>query len=67
MAKGREWHKAKETWEGTPLFQGERVEAVQQVCFGADRSVRDVLDDKSQALALALHQPLLERRQEVKG
>ena len=67
IAKGREWHKAKETWEGTPLFQGERVEAVQQVCFGADRSVRDVLDDKSQVLALALHQPLLERRQEVKG
>ena len=66
VAKGRGWSKAKETWEGTPLFQGERLEAVQQMCFGSDRPVQDVLDEQCQALALALYQPLMERRQELK-
>ena len=66
-AKGREWIKAKETWEGTPMLQGERVDAVQQVCFGADRPIADLLDDKSQTLALAMFEPLREHRQEMKG
>jgi exodeoxyribonuclease V gamma subunit len=39
---------------------------VQALCFGSDLPLAELLTPQSQQLALALHTPLLERRQEVK-
>ena len=66
-AKGKGWSKARDAWEGNAVLAGERRDAVQQLCFGSDLPLGDLLTDDAQALALTLHGPLLERRQEVKG
>ena len=65
--QGKGWTKARDIWEGNARVQGERLEAVQQLCFGSDLPLSELLNDERQALALALHQPLLERHQEVKA
>ena len=65
--KGKGWSKARDAWEGNAVLTGERLDAVQQLCFGSDLPLSDLLTDAAQDLALALHAPLLERRQEVKG
>ena len=62
----RRWQRAQETWEGGYQRMAERRDAVQAVCFGADLPVAELLSAELQALALELHTPLLERRQEVK-
>ena len=66
-AKGKGWSKARDAWEGNAVLAGERRDAVQQLCFGSDLPLGDLLTEDAQALALMLHGPLLERRQEVKG
>ncbi|MGC6483049.1 MAG: exodeoxyribonuclease V subunit gamma [Synechococcus sp.] len=65
--KGRGWSKARDAWEGNAVVAGERLDAVQQLCFGSDLPLSDLLTDDVQTLALALHAPLLKHRQEVKG
>jgi exodeoxyribonuclease V gamma subunit len=62
----RRWQRAQEAWEGGYQRMAERRDAVQAVCFGADLPVAELLSPELQALALELHTPLLERRQEVK-
>jgi exodeoxyribonuclease V gamma subunit len=64
--QGSGWRKAREAWEGGFNGGGERREAVQALCFGSDLPLAELLTPQSQQLALALHTPLLERRQEVK-
>jgi len=49
------------------MVRGEREDAVQQVCFGSDMSLDDLLTETNQELALSLHAPLLAHHQEVKG
>jgi len=64
--QGRGWAKAKEIWEGGYQLRAERDDPVQRVCFGSDLPLGDLLTAELQTLALTLHGPLLERRQEVK-
>jgi len=63
----RRWSAALATWEGNTMQRGERRDPVQAVCFGADRPLEQLFTPERQALALDLHGPLLERRQEVKA
>ena len=49
------------------MLRGEREDPIQQVCFGSDLPLAELLTDAHQELALALYQPLLARHQEVKG
>ncbi len=66
-AEPRRWSAAQSAWEGNAMLRGERRDPVQAVCFGADLPAAELLTPDLQQLALALHGPLLERRQEVKG
>jgi exodeoxyribonuclease V gamma subunit len=54
-------------WEGNAMQRGEQRDPVQAVCFGTDLPLEQLLTPERQALALALHGPLLEQRQEVKA
>jgi exodeoxyribonuclease V gamma subunit len=65
--QGRGWSKAREAWEGGFQSRGERHDAVMALCFGSDQPLAELLTPPVQELALALHGPLLEFRQEVKG
>ena len=49
------------------MLRGERRDPLQAVCFGADRPLAELLTAELQELALQLHSPLLQRRQEVKA
>jgi exodeoxyribonuclease V gamma subunit len=66
-AEHRRWSAALGAWEGNAMQRGERRDPVQAVCFGADLPLEQLLTPELEALALALHGPLLERRQEVKA
>ncbi|MBW0181190.1 MAG: exodeoxyribonuclease V subunit gamma [Vulcanococcus sp.] len=66
-AEHRRWSAALAAWEGNAMQRGERRDPVQAVCFGADLPLEQLLTPELEALALALHGPLLERRQEVKA
>ena len=65
--QGRGWSKAREAWEGGFHSSGEREDPVQALCFGSDQPLAALLTPELEALALALHGPLLELRQEQKG
>lgn len=65
--QGRGWSKARDAWEGGFQGRGERQEAVQALCFGSDQPLAELLTPPVQQLALELHGPLLELRQELKG
>jgi exodeoxyribonuclease V gamma subunit len=65
--QGGGWSKAREAWEGGFQSRGERHEAAMALCFGSDQPLAELLTPPVQELALALHGPLLELRQEVKG
>jgi exodeoxyribonuclease V gamma subunit len=60
------WSKARDAWEGSFQGRGERQDAVQALCFGSDQPLVEILTPSVQRLALALHGPLLELRQELK-
>jgi exodeoxyribonuclease V gamma subunit len=64
--QGRGWSKAREAWEGGFQSRGERHDAAMALCFGSDQPLAELLTPPVQELALALHGPLLELRQEVK-
>ena len=64
---GRGRSKAKEAWEGGFQRRGERQDAIQALCFGSDQPLAELLTTPVEQLALALHGPLLELRQELKG
>ena len=64
--KRRGWIEARNTWEGTPKSPAEREDPVQRVCFGSDLPLSELLTPKLQALALELHEPLLQARQVLK-
>jgi exodeoxyribonuclease V gamma subunit len=66
-AEHRRWSAALGAWEGNAMQRGERRDPVQAVCFGADLPLEQLLTPEWEALALELHGPLLERRQEVKA
>ena len=66
-AEHRRWSAALGAWEGNAMQRGERRDPVQAVCFGTDLPLEQLLTPERQALALALHGPLLEQRQEVKA
>jgi exodeoxyribonuclease V gamma subunit len=53
---------AADTWEGTINRAGERTQEVMALCFGASLSGRDLVDERFEAAALELLQPLLECR-----
>ena len=63
----RRWSAALAAWEGNAMLRGERRDPLQAVCFGADRPLAELLTAELQELALQLHSPLLQRRQEVKA
>ncbi len=65
-ARGRGWIEAQNAWEGGFQSQGEREDPVQRICFGSDLPLRELLSEPVQVLALELHKPLLDRRQEAK-
>lgn len=65
--QGKGWSKAREAWEGGFNRDGERRDAVQALCFGSDQPLAELLTEPVQQLALDLHGPLLELRQELKG
>ena len=65
-ARGRGWIEARSTWEGTPQSPAEREDPVQRVCFGSDLPLSELLSPRLQALALELHEPLLQARQVLK-
>ncbi|MFM2158949.1 MAG: hypothetical protein RLZZ124_1423, partial [Cyanobacteriota bacterium] len=65
--EGRGWIKARDAWEGGFAGGAERSDPIQALCFGSDLPLAELLTPGVQELALALHAPLLERRQEVKG
>ena len=65
-AEPRRWQLAQEAWEGGYQRPAERRDPVQAVCFGADLPLAELLSPALQDLALQLHAPLLQRRQEVK-
>ncbi len=60
------WGKARDAWEGGFQFRGERQDAAMALCFGSDQPLAELLTPAAQELALALHGPLLELRQELK-
>jgi len=64
--QGRGWSLAETAWEGGHQQGAERSDAVQALCFGADLPLSALLNPERQALALALHTPLLQRRTELK-
>ena len=64
--ESRGWSKAREAWEGGFHSDGERRDAVQALCFGSDQPLAELLTPAVEELALALHGPMLELRQEVK-
>jgi exodeoxyribonuclease V gamma subunit len=64
--EGRGWRKARDAWEGGFGGGAERRDAVQALCFGSDLPLAELLTPHAQQLALALHTPLLQRRQELK-
>jgi exodeoxyribonuclease V gamma subunit len=64
--QGRGWSKAKDAWEGGFQGRGERQDAVQALCFGSDQPLVALLTPELEQLALELHGPLLELRQELK-
>jgi exodeoxyribonuclease V gamma subunit len=64
--EGRGWGKARDAWEGGFQFRGERQDAAMALCFGSDQPLAELLTPPVQELALALHGPLLELRQELK-
>ena len=66
-AEPRRWQQARDAWEGSYLRPAERRDPIQAVCFGADLPLEELLQTNLQTLALELHAPLLQRRQEVKG
>ena len=66
-AEHRRWSAALAAWEGNAMQRGERRDPVQAVCFGADLPLEQLLTPELEALALVMHGPLLERRQEVKA
>ena len=65
--QGKGWSKAQEAWEGGFQSRGERHDAIQALCFGSDQPLAELLTAAVEQLALALHGPLLELRQELKG
>ena len=65
--QGRGWSKARDAWEGGFQGRGERQDAVQALCFGSDLPLAGLLTPELETLALTLHGPLLELRQELKG
>ena len=65
--QGRGWSKARDAWEGGFNGEGERRDAAQALCFGSDQPLAELLTPPVEQLALELHGPLLELRQEVKG
>jgi exodeoxyribonuclease V gamma subunit len=65
--QGRGWSKAREAWEGGFQVRGERRDAVKALCFGSDQPLAELLTEPAQQLALDLHGPLLELRQELKS
>jgi exodeoxyribonuclease V gamma subunit len=65
--EGRGWSKAREAWEGGFHSDGERRDPVQALCFGSDQPLAELLTPAVEELALALHGPMLELRQEVKA
>ena len=65
--QGRGWSKARDAWEGGFNGDGERRDAAQALCFGSDQPLAELLTPPVEQLALELHGPLLELRQEVKG
>ncbi|MFM8936486.1 MAG: exodeoxyribonuclease V subunit gamma [Vulcanococcus sp.] len=64
--EGRGWSKARDAWEGGFQGAGERNDAVQALCFGSDQPLAALFTPELEALALALHGPLLDHRQEQK-
>ncbi len=64
--QGRGWSKARDAWEGGFSTPGERCEAALALCFGSDQPLAELLTPAVEELALALHGPLLELRQELK-
>ena len=66
-ARGKGWSQARDIWEGNAFKPAERQDAIQQLCFGSDLPLRDLLTEELQELALDFHQPLLDQHQEVKG
>jgi exodeoxyribonuclease V gamma subunit len=64
--QGRGWSKARDAWEGGFQGSGERHDAVQALCFGSDQPLAALLTPELEQLALELHGPLLELRQELK-
>ena len=65
--EARRWSQAMQCWEGGFNGPGERSEPVQALCFGSDLPLAELLTSELQQLALQLHGPLLERRQEIKA
>ncbi|MEB3185750.1 MAG: exonuclease V subunit gamma, partial [Cyanobacteriota bacterium] len=64
---GRGWSQARDAWEGGFNTAGERQDAVQALCFGSDQPLAELLTPELEQLALKLHGPLLELRQELKA
>jgi exodeoxyribonuclease V gamma subunit len=58
--------KAIACWDGGPNRRGERQQASQALCFGADRPGRELVDAPFGALACAFHGPLLARLEVLK-
>ena len=65
--QGKGWSKAREAWEGGFNKPAERRDAAQALCFGSDQPLVALLTPDLQQLAMQLHGPLLELRQEVKA
>ena len=61
------WSKARDAWEGGYQGRAERRDAVMALCFGSDQPLAALFTPAVERLALALHGPLLELRQELKG
>jgi hypothetical protein len=63
LAEGRQADsgraRAIDCWEGGPNRRGERQQASQALCFGADRPGRELVDASFGALACDFHGPLL--------
>ena len=64
--EGRGWAKARDAWEGGFNHRGERCDPALALCFGSDQPLAELLTPELEELALALHGPLLELRQELK-
>jgi exodeoxyribonuclease V gamma subunit len=57
---GRGFAKARGIWEGDGMQTAERREEVMVVCFGADLSAAELINDPFGALAEALYGPMLQ-------